>query len=342
MEAKRVWIIDEGSQGHVVQSRGLVRELRHSVPLEVTEFRCRFSVKHRWLRSLAKKSLRWFPSMALLKTTHELSGIPEGKPDLILSSGPNSLLALAYFSKLHGCPSVFVQGTIRVPENTVTCIMRPDEGETRADYIFIPLLFNEITPELLEATRVQLGLPSRSEDATPPCKALFVGESSGKIQFSRNDWEMLAEFVNRSWRADGIQWLISTSYRTSEAVEELLRQTIEPAAIRDVVWYSKAPRKITRVFLSTASSVYVTMDSLTMMTEAVSSGLPVWVIRPADFSFDPGNTHHRYISGLHEAGLIALFEPGNGEPEQAAGQSRAALDYSDAVTRLLGRIGWRP
>ena len=39
MRAKRIHILDEGSQGHLVQSYGMIRELSEVIDLEVTEIR---------------------------------------------------------------------------------------------------------------------------------------------------------------------------------------------------------------------------------------------------------------------------------------------------------------
>lgn len=334
--AKNVWIIDEGSQGHVVQSRGLVRELGRRMKLETEEFTCRFSVKKRWLRSFAKRLMRKCGSETLLRLTHEGSPVPEKKPDLIISSGPNSLLALEYFSRHFGCPSVFVQGSIRVPQGAVTCVVRPFEGEQRDDYVFIPLLFNEITPELLAETRSSY-LAEHESEAGIRLRALFVGASSEKIAFTGDDWERLVRMVNELWERDGVKWLIATSYRTGSEMDAFLEKHIHPEAIQEAVWYSSRPKKITRIFLSRASEVYVTMDSLTMMTEAVSSGLPVRVFSPEKFSIDLANTHHRYVAGLLDEKLVHLTDDSVEEEKLSA----PAADYGKSIDRILEKIGWK-
>ena len=334
---KRIWILDEGSQGHVVQSRGLIRELSKVVPLEVTEVPIPKSLS----RSLVKRLLRRHRKMWLFHALHPRIQLPPGTPDLIISSGPHSLAALEFLAKFHGCPSVFVQGTVCVPVGAVTCILRPAEAETREDIIPIPLLFNEITPSGLQSAKGDY-LAQSGLEKTAPLKALFIGESSRKIHFERPDWDLLAAFVNRAWQADGVQWLVSTSYRTRVETEEQLRASIAQEAIFDAVWYSRAPRKITQAFLGMADQVFVTMDSLTMMTEAVSSGLPVEVLCPASHIFNPSDSHHRYIHGLHQSGLIHLREPGEIAPAAFSPASKQEIDYSVAISKMIERIGWTP
>ncbi|MBK1882503.1 mitochondrial fission ELM1 family protein [Luteolibacter pohnpeiensis] len=336
---KRVWILDEGSQGHVVQSRGLVRELAKFVPIEVTEVPIQCSVPRRFRRSLVKRLLRMQRKMWMFRLLHPRMELPDETPELIISSGPHSFAALAFLSKFYQCPSVFVQGTIRVPQGSVTCTLRPDSDGSRADIIRIPLLFNEITPEVIANGKIAYETRTGREKSAP-LKALFIGESSGKIEFSASDWDHLIDYINQSWRRDGIQWLVSTSYRTRLELEDKLRENIEPAALFDAVWYSREPRKITREFLGMADQVLVTMDSLTMMTEAIASGRPVQVVSPADHQFDPADSHHRYIQGLIDSGLVHLLIPGKPESESVAVSEIRDIDYAPCIRAMLKQISW--
>lgn len=340
---KYVWILDESSQGHVVQSRGLIRELSKVVPLEVTEVKILLGLQRFLNRSLVKRLLRFHRKMWLFKILHPRMVLPQRTPDLIISSGPHSLAALEFLSKYHDCPSVFVQSTVFVPPGTVTCIMRPDEAETREDIIPIPLLFNEITSDGLRAAK-EIYLARSGREKTAPLKALFIGESTRKIHFENSDWAGLADFVNATWKNDGIQWLISTSYRTTRELEDFLRQKILPEAIFDAVWYSKDPRKITQPFLGMADQVFVTMDSLTMMTEAIASGRPTWALCPAESQEDPSNTHLRYIDDLAANGRITRIHPGRDiavPPSMPPMPPKTLeIEYSSAIRQLMKRIGW--
>jgi mitochondrial fission protein ELM1 len=337
---KHVWILDEGSQGHLVQSRGLVRELSKQVPLAVVEVPITCALPRRLSRSLVKRLLRVFRRRWMFRLLHPRMELPGGKPDLIISSGPHSLAALEFLSKNHGCPGVFVQGTLSVPEGTVTAIMRPFEGEHRADYIFIPLLFTEITPQVVE----QAGNDFLAQNAVRPrgpINTLFIGNSSAKIRFSHEDWAGIARFVNDLWKRDGSQWLVSTSYRTGGALEDIFRETIEPDAMLDAVWYSTAPRKVTKPFLGLADRVFVTMDSLTMLTEAVASGRQVFALCPAAMNDDSSNTHLRYVRELAEKGLVTLIRPGRDAVPPPGPRMNPQIDYSDAIHQLLVKLEWK-
>ena len=341
MNKKHVWILDEGSQGHLVQSRGMIRELAKAVSLGVTEVRIHCILPGRIGRSVVKKLLRLRPGKWLFRLLHPMMKLPERAPDLIVSSGPHSLAALGYLAHIGGCPSVFVQGTLRVPQGAVTAIMRPFEGEQREDYIFIPLLFTEITPRTVDEARERLLAAGRPRPEGP-VNTLFIGNSSAKIRFAPEDWDGMVRCVNEVWKNGGGRWLVTTSYRTGSELENRFRSGIDPGAILDAVWYAEAPRKVTRDFLGLADRVFVTMDSLTMLTEAVASGRPTYALCPAEIPDEPSNTHLRYIRNLAEGGLVTLIHAGEPAAFPATPAAMAEIDYSAAIQQLINRIQWNP
>ena len=336
---KRVWILDEGSQGHVVQSRGLVRELAKVVDLQVTEVPARLVIPSGLVRPLVKRLLHRWHWNWLFHATHSVGTHPVGKPDLLISSGPRSMLALEHLSNAFGCPAVFVQGTVEIPENTFTAVMRPFEGRHREDFIFIPLLFTDITPESADAA----GNSYLAENRIRPqgsVNTLLIGASSAKIRFSQDDWKGIVRMVNDLWKRDGSQWLITTSGRTGRELEDVLRNGIEPDAILEAVWYSHAPRKVTKAFLGLADRVFVTVDSLTMLTEAVASGRPTCALCPAALSGKRTNTHLQYTLDLAANGFISRIQPGSETEPPPMPPAPPPVDYSDAIRSLVTRLKW--
>lgn len=340
MNPKIIWIIDEGSQGHVVQSRGLVRELAKAVPLETFEVELHTVPTLRFTRSMTKRLLRLVLRKWMFHFLHPQITLPDSVPDLIVSSGPHSLATMEFLTKFYGCPSVFVQGTIDVPRGTVTAIMRPFEGCQRDDYIFIPMLFTEITPEVVDRER-EAYLSSQAIRPQGTVNTLFIGNSSSKIRFSSADWAGLVRFVNELWESTGSQWLITTSFRTGRELDDFFKRGINPAAILEAVWYFESPRKVTKPFLGLADRVFVTMDSLTMLTEAIASGRPTFAICPSEIREDVSNTHLRYVNGLAEKGLITRLLPGLTAALPSAPTAILEIDYSGPIHELIKRIRWK-
>lgn len=337
--ARHVWVLDEGSQGHLVQSRGLVRELSKVVSLTVDEVPIACVLPRRVSRSLVKRLLRRIRCQWMFRALHPEMKLPENVPDLIISSGPHSLAALEFLAKHHSCPSIFVQGTIAVPKGAVSVVMRPFEGEQREDYIFIPLLFTEITPEIVRKAREEF-LAQNTLHPQGLINALLIGNSSEKIRFSQEDWDGIIRFVNDVSKRDGSRWLISTSCRTGRELESLFKHGIAPGAILDAVWYSEAPRKVTKAFLGLSDRVFVTMDSLTMLTEAVSSGMTTYALCPAEAPGQRSNTHLEYVRNLAANGFISLIQPNRDEAPPPVLQVPPIIDYTAAIKQLMTRLQW--
>ncbi len=338
--ARHVWILDEGSQGHLVQSRGLIRELSKAIPITVVEVPIFCILPRRVSRSLVKRLLRLIRKKWMFRLLHPRMELPAVPPDLIIASGPHSLAALEFLAKHHKCPSVFVQGTIAVPKGAVTVVMRPFEGEEREDFIFIPLLFTEITPEIVR----QAGQDFLTENHLSihgPLNLLLIGNSSAKIAFSEQDWRNIVRMVNELWKKKGRQWLISTSSRTGRELESLFKQGIEPDAILDAVWYSESPRKVTKAFLGLSERVFVTMDSLTMLTEAVASGRKTYALCPAENLGERSNTHLEYVRHLAGNHFITLVQNETHGTLPPSLEVRPTIDYTAAIHQLLARLQWK-
>jgi mitochondrial fission protein ELM1 len=337
---KRIWILDEGSQGHLVQSRGMVRELSKQIDVEVIEIPARLTISGGFTKSVTKRLLRRWRWKWLFDATHSVGILPTEAPDLIVASGPRAMTALEYLSEFLGCPSVLVQGTLAVPEGVFTAVMRPFEGEYRDDFIFIPLLFTEITHALVDAAK-QAFLAENQICPKGPVNTLFVGASSAKIRFSPDDWKDIIGFVNDLWKRDRHQWLITTSYRTGRELEELFIKGINPDAILDAVWYSQSPRKVAKAYLGLASRVFVTMDSLTMLSEAVCSGRPTYALITAGADHIPSNTHQRYVRELSDQGLIARMHATTGATCPPLSSMPAETDYTTPIRKLLAKLQWK-
>lgn len=334
---KHVLILDEGSGGHLVQSRGLVRELGKRLPLEVEETRIRCLLPRKITRSLGKRFLKSKLTAPALSVLHYGTATERDCYDLVISSGPHSLNYLRHCGSKFQCPTIFVQGTVKLPEGQVSMVVRPNEGQQRSDYVFIPLLFTEIQPDELASMR-----PALSEKYGlngDNVNALFIGNSSGKIQFQDSDWEALANFVNQSWEQTQTSWLLSTSYRTGANLDNKLRSLIKPEALHKAVWYSQNPERITKEYLSLADSVVVTMDSLTMATEAICSGKPSYLFcTQQNISNMAENTHTQYIANLFSQGLAQRI--GSETSTLPTASSSATPDYSEAISEILKRLNW--
>lgn len=137
-----------------------------------------------------------------------------------------------------------------------------------------------------------------------------------------------------------MRWLITTSYRTPRAVEKLLREGILPDAIEDAVWHSIAPRRVTQEYLARARSVFVTMDSMTMVSEAIASGSPVIVLASSSQNTRPSNTNVHYVQNLEQHDFISIVPLTESADFPESRGCPRPVDYAPAMRELAGKLGW--
>lgn len=282
------WLLTDGAAGHESQSRGIADAIARFRPVNVVVVPLR--IRRRLLKSLGRVLLRLGNTQWLLDAVHDIE-LPAGRPDFILSSGGNTLLANALLARRHGVPN-FYSGTPKGFDNDwYSCIFTVTEqgGGSNVVLPLPPVPGNLCAP-----------MPAPAADAP---LALLVGGNGG-LPFADADWHALAQQANAVAAESGRRWLVTTSRRTGAEAENILAHGISSTAIEDAVWWARAPRKVVRDFLSRAGAVYVTGDSMTMIAEAIYAGRPVHVLMPAQGAHDAQDAEA--LAGYVRAGLVRV------------------------------------
>lgn len=314
----KVWLLDEGTPGHTIQTDGVGKILSERAGAELSWVQCRLKLAG-WVRPFARFNVsRAKPETArsiALKLYPKLELPKSGAPDLVVSSCGKS----AYLNRLLGCAfgarCVFIGERKPFPADWFDLIITPvEEG-----------LPNELLIPVIETGRTASDAAAAMRDywsgeMTPEgCWTILIGGESRSHRFVPSDWENLADGVNALSEMHGIRWLISTSRRTGKGVEELLRQRIRPENIADAVWWSEEPKKAVGAFLAAGERVFVTQDSLTMMSEALAVGKRTELLRPANWDMPEKSFNGGYVARLVDADLVgrtdlcdfARYQPSN-------------------------------
>lgn len=263
----RCWLLTDGAPGHESQSRGIADAIARFRPLKIETVPLR--VRRRWLKSAGRVLLRLEGTGWLLESAHDIT-LPPGMPDLVVSSGGNTLLANALIARRYGVPN-FYSGTPKGFDTAWYSCVFTVTAQGGASNVVLPL--PPVPGELCAAL-------AAAGDASLAPLALLIG-GDGAVQYSAADWLALAAQTNAISARTGRRWLITTSRRTGAVVEDVLAREVAASAIAEAVWWSRAPRKVMRDFLARAAAVYVTGDSMTMVAEAIYAGRPVHVVMPA-------------------------------------------------------------
>lgn len=337
--ARVVWIISEGSPGHLSQSEGLVAALGQQVKLEVHVIltRQRFggfirTLVRRWMgRAGSPLSDRFLKSM--------LGCEPPGMmPNLIVTSGGKAVFAARSLAVKHGAPLVFLGERKPYPASWFHTVFTPSPFETDATDVPLEMIPTSITPE-----KVNFASATWEERPNGSLWAMIIGGTSASHPYTDADWKLLALKMNTLAQANDIRWLVSTSRRTGAGAEAILREHLDPQSIARAVWWGEKPEKLMAAFLGSATWVCVTRDSVTMVTEAVASGRPVLVTAPAGIAIKPTSFLHAYYDRLEKASRIVLVpidRLGDFHTEEIRLEPRSQPINGELATTLLARLHW--
>ena len=297
-----VWIISEGSPGHISQSQGLVQALARRIELQVSTVETRPR-----LNGFGRKLVRlWMgaPGRPLpagfLQKVLGCEAPQDPPPDLIVASGGKAVFAARTLAARFGAPLVFIGERKPYPSGWFHTVFTPSASETGVNDVAIEMIPTQVTRE-----RVEQAAAAWTERPDGRLWAMVIGGVSPSHHYRKSDWEALAVAMNSLAQREGLRWLVTTSRRTGADVEAWLHAVLDPQTIAAAVWWTRKPEKKMAAFLGAAECVVVTQDSVTMVTEAVASGRPVVVVSPAETVFPWGSFLPGYFEKLESRKRIS-------------------------------------
>lgn len=290
---KNIWVISEGSPGHICQSTGLASAISDVVDCRTVIVEARESIRG-WLRSSVRFTMKirgGALSDNLLSKIADVS-IPEdaGNPDLLICSGGKSVFAAKSLSVKHGAPLVFIGERKHFPSEWFHTVVSPVPSEITDNVITVELIPTGVTPALI----ARKGIPENG------LWCMIVGGTSRSHHFAEGDWLSLAEGMNALAHRENIRWLLTTSRRTGAPAEQVLKEALDESILVDSIWWSEKPRRELYDFIARSELLCVTRDSVTMVTEAVSSGRPVVAVYPDKVRFPADSFLPAYFERLEK------------------------------------------
>ncbi len=241
---KTIWQIKDGKRGHENQSRGLIRAIAKLHPVETIEI------------DVNERRASWLDCMT--GGGSHFSGL--AKPDLIVGTGSQTHATLLAAGRVTKAPTVALMAPPRgIAALFDLCIVPEHDGRSGTNIITTKGVINLV--EINTEKDAQKGL------------FLVGGASKHHGWDGQQVVEQLTQIVEH---APAIRWTATTSRRSPETTSSELTAieaenlTILPVEETDGGWLPAQ--------LATASYVWVTEDSVSMIYEALSSGAKVGVL----------------------------------------------------------------
>lgn len=289
----KLWLLTDGAPGHWSQSQGIADALAQEHEIEI--LRVTLKVRSSLWKRLGRLCLPWIrdPDFWLAR----VYGLeqPVGQPDLIISSGANTLLANALLARQRQAPNIY-SGTLKGYDANAYRVIFTVVGLGVPNNCVLPL--PPVPAEIFNVPALAIG--------AEPLVVVLVGGDGAGYEFLADDWRAMAAWLNVLAAEHGARLLLTTSRRTGVDAEQLLKAGLPADVLAQAVWWSDAPQAVVRDFLSRASVVVVTEDSLTMVAESIYARRHVFTLVPRRAT--PNDNDGRALDAYAEAGLIQRIQ----------------------------------
>jgi mitochondrial fission protein ELM1 len=265
-----LWIVGDGKPGHLNQSRGLAEALGRATPTIVQE-----------LPALPA----WRAGVSGLLGRLPVDDLPH--PDLILGAGHGTHPSLLALRRATTAPIAVLMAP-SLPRRCFDYLIVPAHDRIKADArTFVSQgALNRIVPP---ATR----LPARGQHGL-----ILVGGTSRHFDWSSEAIALQIRSVLT--RTPELHWTLTTSRRTPPDFLPLLSRfdTLE------IVPHTSCPPDWLPTQLAASGTAWVSPDSVSMVTEALTAGVDVGVF---DLPVNPRSRVGRAVAELADAHRVTRF-----------------------------------
>jgi mitochondrial fission protein ELM1 len=292
-EEPKVWVLVDNRIGNSNQAIVLAEEIGEP-----------FTIKHieyNHFGRLPSSMLSLFPlhvKRSILNTLKK-----EKIPDIIISAGRRSAALAVHLKKLSGDRSKIIQ------------IMRPNIDPKEFELIILPQhdAYNYTLPNIVRIigalTNVQARLPKvkvEFENKYPDIKnfiAVIIGGSTKNYKLTMENARELGESLTTIAESHSLALFITFSRRTPQNVRYYFQENFSwPNICYDPESGESNPYP---AIIGKAEFIISTTDSISMCSEAASTGKPVYVYSPDNFTL---KKHNFFIQQLVDLGIVRRLD----------------------------------
>jgi mitochondrial fission protein ELM1 len=257
------WVVTDGKAGMISQCVGLAEAL--GLDPEVKQVR---------LRTPWRDLTPYVRLGGRLQFTSDSDPLSPPWPDLLIASGRHSVAASILVRHLsHGkTRTVQIQNPV-ISSRRFDLVVAPRHDNLSGENVVVTHgALHRVSPAMLKEGAEQLGW--RLQHLSRPYISVLIGGSNNVYRLDGETMRSLAARLAACARALGASLIITPSRRTGEANRELLKDAL--VDVPHYLWTGQGDNPYFGL-LGLADFIVVTADSVNMVSEAASTGKPVYV-----------------------------------------------------------------
>ena len=272
---KTCWIITNSNAGALSQALGLAESIGLQTEIKHVQRRMPFSSVAPFMKTLGKFSINF--------TTKDSDEIKAPWPDVVIACGAQSVHFCLYIRKKSKEKSfcIYLQDP-KISSDNFDLVIKMEHDSIKGDNVIeSKLALNRITPDKL--LQEEKRYASLIKKYPPPYAAILIGGNTKRYRMNNSACNhMLKKIEDMVNELPNFSFFITTSRRTpSHLVQSLNNKYGKNKNIHLVNPDSKTNPYL--AMLSIAQEIFVTNDSVNMVSEACSAGKKVHIMRLPGF-----------------------------------------------------------
>ena len=284
------WVVTDGKAGMISQCVGLAEALGFNP-----------DIKQVRLRTPWRDLTPYFRLGGRMQFTSDSDPLNPPWPELLIASGRHSVAASILVRRLSRgkTRTVQIQNPVISPRH-FDLIVTPRHDNLSGDNVVVTSgALHRVTPQMLSDGAEQLGW--RLQHLKRPYISVLIGGSNNVYRMDADTMRSFAARLAASARALNGSLIITPSRRTGEANREILKDAL--VDVPHYLWTGQGDNPYFGL-LGLADFIIVTADSVNMVSEAATTGKPVYVAALPGGSPKFDAFHKRLI----EDGVTRMFE----------------------------------
>jgi len=284
------WVVTDGKAGMISQCVGLAEALGSDPVIKTVR-----------LRTPWRDLTPYFRFGGRMQFTSDSDPLTPPWPDLLIATGRHSVAASILVRRLARgkTRTVQIQNPV-ISAKHFDLVVTPRHDNLQGDNVVVTRgALHRVTPAMLKEGADQLAW--RLQHLKRPYISVLIGGSNGVYRLDADEMRSIAARLAACARALNASLIITPSRRTGEANHDILKDAL--VDVPHYLWTGQGDNPYFGL-LGLADFIVVTADSVNMVSEAASTGKPVYVAALPGGSAKFWNFHQR----LTEEGVTRVFE----------------------------------
>lgn len=313
----RVWALTDGRPGHAGQVMGLVGKL--ALPYAIIPLS--FTRMSKLPNALLGRSLLGIKAKSRKR-------IQAPWPEVVIAAGRRTVPIMRYIKK-HSPSTRLVQimwpGDGAAKHYDLIAAPAHDGIEAAANVIHTRASLHALSAEHLQNAAVKWN--EQWQHLPRPWVGVLLGGSSKHGKFNTDDYVKI--FRNAEELAGGGSLIITTSRRTDRTVADIITDTVRAPHYFHA--YDGGPHNPYHAILGASDALMVSGDSVSMCSEACSTGKPVYIIQPSHIA--DSKLVHFHANLINDG-----YARSNAQELSLNWQPPAIIDEAEKVAKIIR--GW--